>query len=428
MKNGKRQFRARRTFQDLDRNSPDYGCSYKYEAFGMNDRQAETKVKRKHVEAMAKIATARNEKVKYKQRYHSMTLNDINCEWLQSRIDRSISPLTYSNYSRMWKNKILPGLGSVKINELDNDHIASFYKQLENKNITEKEIIKTNQSLHQCLNWLVQKKILPENPLDNEAIDNVTRRLNKKQANVKSKRTAVEVFGENHFDICKADELREYIYGKDFELLILLALEAGFRPQETCAVRYQDFVNDDVYVQQAIKRVNKNQIKGTDLENQYPTRTYVGTPKSNAGFRPLPYSRFSSRIKEIRDSWEMKKDKNGILMPVKKGLYFPTKFGGAQSPENFQRIYFKPIVDELELGQLTSLGMLRKYFATYQAKEVNCSRGVLQDYMGHTSYTTTDKYYQRKIHFSCDKELEAKYREPKLALVGENYQYKSVNA
>ena len=420
LRNGKWGYRIRKSIH-----TP-YGL-YKYDLERENKSQAEKAVEEAHQKRMDKklkeLARQYNLK-KEINRYERMTLREITSEWYQYLIDRSITPATFGKYRKQWEYKILPALGDTRISDLTNENISRFYSKMLKAGVTAKQVIVYHHHLNRFINWAVKrKKGLSVNPIDEEVVDNIRRKLSKKQAKARSKRTGTEIYDENHFDIHEWVVLKQRILGEPFEVPILLAGDLGHRPAEALGTFYEDFINDSVWVQRTVKRNDKKLLKGTDLENEYPDRWYLGEPKSISAFRNNSLLGYSQRLQDIKNSWEMKQNKDGLLIPVNEGLIFPNKFGNPQSPSNFDYVYFKPLVRELGLKHLTSMQTLRSYFATYQRVEVGAKDGVLQSLMGHTRFSTTEGHYIKNIHYSCDPKLEAEYRKPKLDIVPGNSSY-----
>tara|TARA_Y100000590_G_scaffold469453_1_gene657100 strand:+ start:3944 stop:5236 length:1293 start_codon:yes stop_codon:yes gene_type:complete len=421
LRNGKWGYRIRKSIH-----TP-YGI-YKYDLERENKKQAEEAVKDAHQKRMDKKLDelARQYDLKKEvNRYERMTLSEVTPEWYQHLIDRSITPATFGKYVRQWKGHILSHFGSTCISDLTSENISKFYTGMLRAGVTEKQVIVRHKLLNRFIEWAVKrKKGLTVNPIDEEIVDNIKRKKLKKEAKARSKRTGVEVFSENHFDIYEWILLKQRIRGEAFAVPILLAGDLGRRPGEALATMYEDFVNDTVWVQRTVKRADKGLLTGTDLESEYTARNYLGEPKSNAAFRNTPLPGFSPDLLEIKNSWEMKLNEEGLLVPVNEGLIFTKKSGKPHISDSFQRAVFAPIVKELGLKYITSMQILRQYFATYQHREMGRKGGVLQDLMGHSRFATTEKHYIKKIHYSCDPELnDDYYAQPKLSIVPDNSSY-----
>lgn len=94
-----------------------------------------------------------------------LTVADLFAHWLEAFRGTNPKERTVVEYERFIRTKILPGLGSVSVQQLRPLQIDAFYAQLRAAGASSDAIHRVHKRLHQAFDYAVRKRLLAYNPL-----------------------------------------------------------------------------------------------------------------------------------------------------------------------------------------------------------------------------------------------------------------------
>ncbi len=281
--------------------------------------------------------------------------------WL-SNCKYNIKASTYSKYHDITYNHIIPMLGKIYLNELNQSNIDIFIK-----------------------NKLQYGRIDKKGGLSNKTVKDITNVLNQVLTNYNLNFT-FKISVKNHKEI-KVLTDRDYntflnylLLATDNEKLgLLIALLCGIRIGELSALKWDniDLIEGTISITKTLQR-----IKNTDITQQSKTIIVIDTPKTENAIRVIPVPSF---LKEIMKS--LKQNNSSYILTG-------------------TRNYIEPrIVDRKFKAHLSKCGInetnfhtLRHTFAT-KAIQCNFDLKSLSEILGHydTSFTMS-----RYVHSSLE--------------------------
>ncbi|HET8630556.1 MAG TPA: site-specific integrase [Thermomicrobiales bacterium] len=151
-----------------------------------------------------------------------LTVADLFAQWLAAFKATNPKEGTVVEYERIVRTKILPGLGSVPVQQLHPLQIDAFYAQLREAGASSDAIHRVHQRLRQAFKYAMRKRLLAVNPL--LAVDPPT---------VRSRPGLVLTVPQiRHFLRVAA--------GDGYSPLWLLLVQTGMRRGEALGLRWQD--------------------------------------------------------------------------------------------------------------------------------------------------------------------------------------------
>ena len=282
--------------------------------------------------------------------------------WMQKKKDY-IKESTYSNYSNIISNHIIPDLGDVKLSNLNNkliqEYLINKYKTgrldgnggLSNKTI--RDIIAVVKS---SLKYAIKEEMI-----NNINLDFTYPKIGNK---------------DKIYIMPKKDQERLITYIKQNEntrnLGILLSLYSGIRIGELCALQWKDidFKNNILHINKTLQRIyikdNKESI----------SKIIITNPKTHNAERDIPLNKgFADILKKYKTE-----SNNYILSNCDKWI----------EPRTYRR-YFKKCLDEVKIGQINFHG-LRHTFATNCIK-LGVDYKTVSELLGHANVNITLNLY-----------------------------------
>lgn len=189
-------------------------------------------------------------------------------EWLTLWVTTycaELKPRTVSSYRSTITTRIVPYIGSVQLNQLNNINVQQFIntlKQQPSKNggtLSAKTVLNTHGVLHKALEQAVASRVINANPADGVKLPK------------KEKPQITPLMDDAVCDFIKA------IQGDKYELVFLLALLSGLRQSEILGLRWADIdlSTGEIAV---VRQLQRNYGRGADDPHYIVT-----SPKNGKG-------------------------------------------------------------------------------------------------------------------------------------------------
>lgn len=307
-------------------------------------------------------------------------------QWLEET-KHTISPNTYYSYKQVVHNVICPYFADKKIKlfDLKPYHIQSFYTmKRERDKVTANTIHHYHANIHKALNYAVKTERLKNNPADKVE-------LPKKQKHI-----------ADFYTVSELKKLLQFAKGSPIETVVLFASWFGLRRGEIIGIKWDsiDFENKILYITGTIKDKGKFGSKVKNLR-------YEPSAKTSSSIRsfPMPDSavKYLTKLKAEQDK---RKEKNR-LYNHKWDDFVCVKSNGDLLPLEYVSRAFPKLCEKAGLKRLT-LHELRHTNISILL-ESGASMKKLQEWAGHSSYSTTANIYshiQAKTKSKLTKSLE----------------------
>lgn len=282
--------------------------------------------------------------------------------WMQKKKDY-IKESTYSNYSNIISNHIIPELGNIKLSNLNNKLIQEY---LINKYKTGRLDGNGGLSYKTIRDIIAVVKSSLKYAIKEEMINNINLDFTYPKIGNKDK----------IYIMPKKDQERLITYikqNKDTRSLgILLALYSGIRIGELCSLQWKDidFKNNIMHINKTLQRIyikdNKESV----------SKIIITNPKTHNADRDIPLNKeFAVVLKKYKTESD-----NYILSNCDKWI----------EPRTYRR-YFKKCLDKAKIGQINFHG-LRHTFATNCIK-LGVDYKTVSELLGHANVNITLNLY-----------------------------------
>lgn len=282
--------------------------------------------------------------------------------WMQKKKDY-IKESTYSNYSNIISNHIIPELGNIKLSNLNNKLIQEY---LINKYKTGRLDGNGGLSYKTIRDIIAVVKSSLKYAIKEEMINNINLDFTYPKIGNKDK----------IYIMPKKDQERLITYIKQNEdsrsLGILLALYSGIRIGELCSLQWKDidFKNNIMHINKTLQRIyikdNKESV----------SKIIITNPKTHNAERDIPLNKgFADILKKYQTE-----SNNYILSNCDKWI----------EPRTYRR-YFKKCLDKAKIGQINFHG-LRHTFASNCIK-LGVDYKTVSELLGHANVNITLNLY-----------------------------------
>ena len=282
--------------------------------------------------------------------------------WMQKKKDY-IKESTYSNYSNIISNHIIPELGNIKLSNLNNKLIQEY---LINKYKTGRLDGNGGLSYKTIRDIIAVVKSSLKYAIKEEMINNIN--LDFTYPKIANK--------DKIYIMPKKDQERLITYikqNKDTRSLgILLALYSGIRIGELCALQWKDidFKDNILHINKTLQRIyikdNKESV----------SKIIITNPKTHNAERDIPLNKGFAHILKKHQT----ESNNYILSNCDKWI----------EPRTYRR-YFKKCLDKAKIGQINFHG-LRHTFATNCIK-LGVDYKTVSELLGHANVNITLNLY-----------------------------------
>jgi integrase len=248
------------------------------------------------------------------------TLGEYLEQWLESA-KPSWRPSTRRQFSRLVRQYITPGLGTVRLKDLRPDQIQSFYTNQQEAGASVPTIRAIHTVLHRSLNQALKWGLITRNPAS--AVD---------KPKLKHREMSI-------LDADQTKALLDVVKGERFEALYHMAVTTGLREGELLGLRWADldWETRRLQVQRKLERV-----RGQGL--------VFSEPKSDTGRRSVVLGAVVlEKLKEHRERQEQQR-----LIAGKRwqehNLIFPSTIGTPKDPRDLRR-EFKALLQRAGLPE-----------------------------------------------------------------------------
>lgn len=290
-------------------------------------------------------------KIKYKKYIYS---------WLQGKKEY-VKESTYSNYSNIIFNYIIPKLGNYYVDELNHDLIQNYILYLFNQGGKSKGLsIKTIKDIMIIVKSSIRNLFLDYNIKPFNLKFNYPKSKFVKKMNILSKE--------------EQNKIVKYILNNpnNRNIGILLSLFLGIRIGELCALKWSDvdFNNEVILINKTMQRIYTKDISKKE------SKIIVSNPKTLSSDREIP----------------LNKDIISILCKIKANddYYFLSGSDKYIEPRCY-RNYFNKVLKELEIKHY-KFHVLRHTFAT-NCISLGFDYKIVSELLGHSNINTTLNIY-----------------------------------
>jgi len=300
------------------------------------------------------------------------TFSQVTSEWFDAnRVRQKAS--TQLKYHNMFDNHILPAFGNMDIKEIDEVNVNSFLSEkLANGALSHLP----NTSAPLSSSYVRTMGILISSVLTYAAIKDYRNILKAPISKPSEDRKSVSVVGKS--DLAKINQLLQ-IDVSCTAVGIAIALDAGLRIGEVCALRWDDIDLEAklIHVKHTVVRI-KNDTSDYKINGKSPkTRLIIDVPKTKSSLRDIP---INSRLYDI-----LKKAKETSI-----SKYVVSDKESFMSPRTFEYRYHK-LLQKHSITD-TNFHTLRHTFST-RCVEVEVDIKSLSEILGHSSVSTTLDIY-----------------------------------
>jgi len=213
---------------------------------------------------------------------------------------KSVDLSTVENY-RSTLQRSITALGTITLQKLTRFHVQQFINDLAAElkpNTVHLSYAILNLAMQAAVKW----QYIAKNPCD----DIILPRLEK----IEQKILTAE----------QCQEFLKYLYGQDLEIFVILALGAGMRKGEICALRWAD-----LDMEQGIIHINQIVYPLRGPDGKY--RLHIDDPKSDDSKRAIPMASFvksalsRQRTRQIQQKWKAARWEENDLVYCKDGKF-----------------------------------------------------------------------------------------------------------
>ena len=281
------------------------------------------------------------------------------------RIQPSLHPNTFKDYSQVIRDHINPSIGSIKLKDLNPDHIQVFYSiKLEN-GTTPTRVRYIHAVLHRALNLAVRWGYIDRNPAK---FVNKPRQPRKEMNSLSTEQVRIFLIKSR---------------GSRYETLFYLAVTTGLRIGEILGLRWSDidWESGSLRIQRQLQRVH-----GKGL--------IFSKPKSRSGRRLIMLgSTTTQKLQDHKRHQHMQIQDAGKEWEVL-DLVFPETNGSPSKPRKITR-HFKTLLLEAGLPNIR-FHDLRHTSATLML-QCGVHPKIVQERLGHSSISITLDTYSHVL-------------------------------
>ncbi len=294
--------------------------------------------------------------------YHGGTISL--AEYLPVWLEASKTALrekTAHQYDSIIRKHIIPGIGTIRLNDLRLARIEQFYSELIQSSVGVRSIRIIHSVLHRSLNKAIQYGLVVKNPAHGAALP-------------KYRHAEMQVLDES-----QVSRFLVAAQGSRYEALYYLAITTGMRQGELFGLQWSDlhWNNGMLYVQRQSQRVAG---KGWWFEE----------PKTKAGRRPVMVGEVTlQKLREHLERQPLQKAVTGSRWQ-ENNLIFPSTIGTPGDPSNL-RVDFRKVLEK------AGLPMIRFHDLRHTAASIMLNNNIpvitVSKRLGHAKPSTTLDIY-----------------------------------
>lgn len=280
--------------------------------------------------------------------------------WLDNDIAVNREDNTYRDYEIANRMFITPHIGAVKLAKLDGERLLAWQAELKKKGMSNNQRLRSIKTLRAALNKAVKLRVITFNPCN--VLD--LPRVDKREVIPLEAAQCHKLFAE-----CKSHRIAD---------VITLAAMTGLRKGELFACEWSDFDFDSatLTVRRALQEI-KGKLKVKVTKSQSSRRVVT--------LDPLAMTAILSRLEKARAEG---------FTPEEVPTCFTDTRGGYLRNSNFDRKVWYPI--RKAVGISIRFHDLRHTQASLML-HAGASMKVVQERLGHSSYTTTANTYSHLL-------------------------------
>lgn len=298
-----------------------------------------------------------------------MTVREFLLEWLRDYAKPHVQPNTYALWEGIVRNHLIPGLGHLRLTELEPPDIDVFYSKLarakkpNGSRLAPLTVLHVHQVLHVALENAVRRQRLIRNPANAKLIDRP--KATQGERNTLSKEEVVRLF--------------DVVRGHKYEIPVVLACAAALRRGEVYGLTWRDidFGRNTLHVRHSMEETTEY---GLRLKGTKTTKGRRSIPLLDITIEPLLRHR-ETQVKQKEQLGEGYKD-NGLIMAELDGR--PSK------PYNLSS-WFPKVLSKAGLPKVT-FHDLRHTAATLML-QAGIPMKVVQEVLGHSTIKITMDLY-----------------------------------
>lgn len=327
---------------------------------------------KRNAEAMLRDTIQKYEdaEIEAEQSPADMPFTDFLMNWLKLTKPQ-VEACTYMSYKRLMENQIVPFFEpyGLRLRDVEPRHIKAYYDYLlVNLGRSANTVKHHHANIRKALQSAVISDYIPSNPAD---------RIEKP----KIKPYIASVYNKDELQ-----ELFSVCEGKSLELPVLMASYYGLRCGEVCGLRWDaiDFREGTIAIKHVIS-------KGLD-ENDKEVLIKRNRTKNKSSYRTLPLIPFIKEKLLERKAWNEEKSKRhgNSYNKAHTDYVFVGKLGALLTPTNLSR-YFRELLADYGLRHIRFHDLRHSCASLLLANGISMKE--IQDWLGHSSYSTTANIY-----------------------------------
>jgi integrase len=296
----------------------------------------------------------------------ALTVGDYLERWLKDSVQGTVRISTYEVYGYMVHPHIVPGLGRIKLKDLNPAHVRAFYRDRLDAGLSPATVHKMHVVLHKALDGAVSDGLIPRNAAKGVKVPQAT----------------------THQDIQpltsdQALALFEAARGDRLEALYVLAVATGLRQGELLALKW-----DDVEFEDAVLRVRRTLTRSGGKVDMGPPKT----PNSRRSVGLTSRAVGALRAHLTRQLAEME-EMGSLYRPG--GLVFANEVGGIINPSNLRNRHFARLLNRAGLPKIRFHDLRHTCATLLLSRNVNPK--IVSEMLGHSSISVTLDTYSHVL-------------------------------
>jgi integrase len=306
----------------------------------------------------------------------TLTVGDYLERWLKDSVQGTVRTSTYEVYGYMVHPHIVPGLGRIKLRDLNPAHVRAFYRDRLDSGLSPATVHKMHVVLHKALDGAVSDGLIPRNAAKGVKVPRATAH---REIRPLTSDQALALF--------------EAAQGDRLEALYVLAVATGLRQGELLALKWED-----VEIEEAVLRVRRTLTRSGG-------KVDIGSPKTPNSRRSVG---LTSRAVEAlrahlaRQLAEME-EKGTLYRPG--GLVFANEVGGIINPSNLRNRHFARLLKRAGLPKIRFHDLRHTCATLLLSRNVNPK--IVSEMLGHSSISVTLDTYSHVLPTMRDSAVRA---------------------
>lgn len=301
--------------------------------------------------------------------------------WFNEYKKKSLSPTTIDRYESIINTHLIPSLGSIKLQELETDHIQVLYN---NKSINGKKDGKglaatSVKYIHTILRASLEKALRLGHINKNPAIECTLPKVTQCEVDVISEEDIIKLRSNLDFN-------------NTLDMAILLNLLTGLRKGELTALTWSDidFENNSITINKTAVRIIDRDNKDNSDNNINKYKYIIKEPKTASSKRNIPLSASIVPLLKKHHKRIIEENLKSGRNQTEYNLVFPTKNGTLISSPNLSR-HWKKILKKSNIDYIKFHALRHTFASLLNGKNENPK--VIQLLLGHSKLSTTMNIY-----------------------------------